>query len=260
MDLLTWSKFNCYTFYESLHKYYYYDKPVKTSVTQFVDTLFEPFDKDKMSFKYAQKHKIKQEDVLYDWEKKSKISTVSGTIIHKYLEDYARGKIFDIDYSEAIKNNIEKEVRERVSLILPQAQKFHKDTLNKLIPIQMEYTVGIDDVIAGNIDLLCWNVLKGEFQIWDYKNVKEINTFSKYNKYGLKEFSKYHDCNFVHYSIQQNLYKIMLERKLGIKVGNCYLVHFSVLGEETKIYQCLDLQRECNLSLDRLIKESENDK
>ena len=45
IDLLTWSKFNCYTFYESDHKYYYNDdKPVKLSVTKLVDQFFEPFD------------------------------------------------------------------------------------------------------------------------------------------------------------------------------------------------------------------------
>ena len=258
MDLLTWSKFNCYTFYESEHKYYWYDKPVKTSVTQFISTLFEPFDSDAISLKYAQKHGLKQEDVLFEWDKKSKISSTTGTIIHKYLEDYARGKVFDIDYSLAEKYNILDEVKERVSQILPQAKRFHDETLNKLIPIQCEYTVGIDDIIAGNIDLLCWNMKAGEFQIWDYKNLKEMTTYSKYRKYGLKEFSNVPDCHLTHYSIQQNLYKIMLERKLGIKIGNCYLVHFSHLNDDFDVYECMDLTQQCNKALDRLIEESKD--
>ena len=256
MDLLTWSKFNCYTFYEKEHKYYFYDNPVKTSVTQFVSTFFEPFDSFGISKKYAEKHGLDQEEVLKEWEKQGKVSSTSGTIIHKYLEDYARGKVFDIDYSQAEELNIGAEVRERVNLLLPQAEKFHRDTFDKLIPIQLEYTVGIDDVIAGNIDLLCWNVKAGEFQIWDYKNLKEMTTYSRFNKMAQKEFSCYQDCHLVHYSIQQNLYKIMLERKLGITVGNCYLVHFSHLEKDYKIYQCLDPTRECNMALDRLIEES----
>ena len=256
MDITTWSKFNCYTFYESTHEYFYYDKPVKQSVTQFISTLFEPFDKDTISLNYAKKHGLSQEDVLKDWEKKGNISSTSGTIIHKYLEDYARGKVFDIDYSLADKLGIREEVEERVNLLLPQAKKFHDETLNKLIPIQCEYTVGIDDVIAGNIDLLCWNVKAGEFQIWDYKNLKEMTTYSKYKKFGKFEFSNVQDSHLSHYSIQQNLYKIMLERKLGIKVGKCYLVHFSHLEKDFEIYECMDLTNQCNKALDRLIMEN----
>ena len=61
-----------------------------------------------------------------------------------------------------------------MNVLLPQAENFHFDTLSKLIPVQLEYTVGIEDIIAGNIDMLCWNERAQEFQIWDYKNLKEI--------------------------------------------------------------------------------------
>ena len=256
LDLLTWSKFNCYTFYESTHQYFYYDKPVKQSVTQFIEQFFEPFDKIKASEKYAKKHNLSQEDVLADWEKKGNISTISGTIIHKYLEDYARGKVFDIDYTPATVLNIENDVRERVAHLLKQAKQFHDDTLNKLIPIQCEYTVGIEDMLAGNIDLLCWNVKLGEFQIWDYKNLKEFTSYNKYKKKALKEFSQYDDCHLTHYSVQLNLYKNILERKLGIKIGGCYLAHFSNTGNEYKIYECFDLQNECNQIINKLIMEN----
>lgn len=111
----------------------------------------------------------------------------------------------------------------------------------------------MDDVIAGNIDMLCWNITQGEFQIWDYKNLREMTTYSKYKKYGKFEFSNIQDSHLSHYSIQQNLYKIMLERKLGIKVGKCYLVHFSHLKDDFEIYECMDLTRQCNKALDRLI-------
>ena len=257
IDLLTWSKFNCYTFYEKEHKYYYYDKPVKISVTKFIDQFFEPFDIQEASKKYSLKNGLNQEDVIREWGRKGSVSSISGTIIHKYLEDYARGKVFEIDYSDAAKKNLLEDVKERISILLPQAKKFHDDTKDKLIPIQCEYTVGIDDLIAGNIDLLCWNVKAGEFQIWDYKNVKEMSLKNNWGKKGLFEMYRYDDCNYVHYSLQQNLYKNMLERKLGIKIGKCYLVHFPTeLGKEYQIFECLDLQNECNQILNRYVKEN----
>lgn len=258
LDLLTWSKFNCYTFYEKEHKYYYNDdKPVKMSVTKLVDQLFEPFDLQGVSKKYAEKNGLNQEDVLQEWKKKGNVSSTTGTLIHKYLEDYARGKVFDIDFSEAIKLGIETEVREKISILLPQAKQFHLDTKDKLVPIQCEYTVGIDGIIAGNIDLLCWNIKAGEFQIWDYKNVKEIKFQNSWGKKGLCEMCNYDDCNYVHYSLQQNLYKNIVERKLGIKIGKCYLVHFnSEMQSDYQIIECLDLQKECNQILNRLIMEN----
>lgn len=252
---LIWAQFNDYLFFEEAHKYTYQGKEVKTSVTKFVSTFFEPFDLEGISLKYAQKHNMLQADVKAEWEKAGKVSSTAGTIIHKYLEDYARGKVFDIDYSLAEKKGILTEVKEKVEILLPQAKQFHEDTFNKLIPVQCEYTVGIEDIIAGNIDLLCWNVKAQEYQIWDYKNLKEMTTINNYGKKAKFEFNRYDDCHLIHYSIQQNLYKEMLERKLGIKIGQCYLVHFQLKGTEYEVYPCVDLQAECRLALDRLIKE-----
>lgn len=250
------SKFNCYTFYESDHKYFWYDKPVKRSVTQFVSEFFEPFDLQEISKNYALKNQLNQEDVINEWDRNKNISCVTGTIVHKFLEDYARGKVFDIDFSEAKHLNIEEDVKQRLSILLPQAEKFHYDTLNKLIPIQCEYTVGIDDIIAGNIDLLCWNVKEQEFQIWDYKNLKEMTVTNNYNQYAKFEFSGYKDCKLVHYSMQQNFYKVMLERKLNIRIGKCYLVHFCLTNSDYEIYQCIDMYDECSRALDRIVMES----
>ena len=257
MNLLKeWSKFNNYLFYEKEHKYFYNDKPVQLSVTKFVSQFFEPFDKYDAANKYAQKHNIPDvQDVLDDWEKQGLIATITGTIVHKFLEDYARGKIFEIDFSEAKKHTLEDEVKARLEVLLPQAENFHFDTLGKLIPVQLEYTVGIEDIIAGNIDMLCWNERAQEFQIWDYKNLKEMTTHNEYNQYAKFEFSGYEDCKLVHYSIQQNLYKCILQRSLNIKIGKCYLVHFCHLADDYEIYECIDMVNECNQALDRLIKQ-----
>lgn len=258
LDLLTWSKFNCYTFYEKDHRYYYNENiPVNISVTKFIERFFEPFNVQEISKAYAEKHGMAQEDVISIWDKKKNISTIVGTIIHKYLEDYARGKVFEIDYSEALEKNLLDEVKEKVNIVLPQAKKFHDDTLNKLIPIQCEYTVGIDNLIAGNIDLLCWNVKANEFQIWDYKNVKELKLKNDWGRKCLLEMCNYDDCNYVHYSLQQNIYKNIIEQKLGIKIGKCYLVHFKTeSNSDYDIIECLDLQNECTQILNRYVMEN----
>lgn len=260
-SLLVWHKFNCYNFVEDTHSYYYNGKRVRYSVTQYISRFFEEFDSEGISKRYAKKHNLDQAEVLAEWERNSKVSAISGTIIHSYMENAKRGKTFKIDYSQAIQENVYDEVKERVEILLPQARAFHEDTLNKLYPIFLEYTVGIKDILAGNIDMICWNSYANEFQIWDYKNLKNFTTTNWYNKKAKGSFHYLADCSLVHYSIQLNMYKAILERELGIKIGKCYLVHFDYVTPDAnfKVYECLDLQSQCNKELDKLIKENSDE-
>ena len=260
-SLLTWHKFNDYRFIEDTHTYYYNNKPVRSSVTQFLHNFYAPFDSDSIAEKYAKKHKLNKEDVLEEWKKKGDISSTAGTIIHAYLENAKRGKTFNIDYSTADKLNIRQEVEERVNILLPQAEEFHQDTLNKLYPIQLEYTVGIQDYIAGNIDMVAWNERAQEFQIWDYKNVKSLDVVpNRWTGYCYHPFDKEYDTNFIHYSMQLNIYKEILERVANIKIGSCFLVQFNYTDPQAsfEIYPCKDLQRECKIALDEYIRRADN--
>ena len=245
--------FNCYTFYEDSHTYFYNDEKVEQSVTQFISRYFPKFDQETISMKYAEKHGLTQDEVLADWKKKGDISALSGTAIHSWLENAKRGKVLDIDFSKADKCGLGEDVRQRFELLLPKAEAFHKDTLGKLFPIQLEFTVGMEDKIAGNIDFLCWNEKAQEIQIWDYKNTKEIAQTNNFKKYCNFPFDQILDCNFIHYSIQLNIYKALLQRA-GIPIGSTYLVHFdyTVPGEDFEIYKCRDFQLEVNAELDRL--------
>ena len=260
-SILVWQKFNCYKFVEKSHIYYYNNSKVRYSVTQYIDRFFEPFDSQGISKRYAEKHGKSQQEVLDEWERKGTVSALAGTAIHSYMENLKRGKEFEIAYSQAIEAGLFDDVKDRVEKLLPQAKAFHEDTLGKLFPIQLEYTVGIQDIIAGNIDMLCWNAWANEFQIWDYKNLKEMSTKNYYGKRCLRSFNQYDDCSLVHYSIQLGMYKAIIERQLGIKIGNCYLVHFDYQSKnpQFKVHRCIDLQKECNYELDLLIKEQSYD-
>lgn len=259
-SILLWESFNCYNFVEKDHSYYYNGKRVSLSVTQYITRFFEEFNREEISAKYAQKHGMSQQDVLAEWDKKGKVSSIAGTIIHSWLENAKRGKTLELDYREAEKEGILEEVKQRVEILLPQAKAFHEETLGRLFPIKLEYTVGIRDIIAGNIDMLCWNHKAQEFQIWDYKNLKEFTTRNFYGKRCLGSFNYLEDTSQSHYSIQLNVYKAILQRVLGIKIGKCYLVHFNyqVPNSEFKVYECLDLQDECNIELDKLEAEYAN--
>ena len=57
------------------------------------------------------------------------------------------------------------------------------------------------------------------------------------------------------------MYKAILQRVLNVKIGKCYLVQFNYSTEDDcfDIYECLDLQKECEIELNRLIEENKSD-
>jgi hypothetical protein len=58
----------------------------------------------------------------------------------------------------------------------------------------------------------------------DWKRSKEIKKFGF--KKGLGCCSHLQDCNFVHYTIQLNIYKYILEKNYGLKITDMYIVVF----------------------------------
>ena len=86
-SILIWNKFD-YNFVEKTHTYYYQNQyPVKYSVTQYISRYFPEFDSEKVSANYAKKHGLTKEEVLADWKRKGDISSISGTLIHSWLEN-----------------------------------------------------------------------------------------------------------------------------------------------------------------------------
>ena len=252
-ELLQWQQFNNYVFQEDIHTYFYEGRKVDTSVTTFISRYFPEFDSETISAKYAAKHGMTQEAVLAEWKRKGDISAIAGTAIHAWLENAKRGKILRTDFGDAEKLGILPEVEERYNILLPKAQAFHRDTLGKLFPIHLEYTVGVEDFIAGNVDMLCWNEHAQEVQIWDYKNVKELSRTNSYGNMCKFPFHNYYDCSFIHYCIQLNFYKAIIYKVLGIRIGKCYLVHFDYTKNDDsfEIVPCLDLMDVCKKELDK---------
>ena len=247
-------KFNCYEFVEDTHQYFWNGCPVDISVTGFIQRYFPKFDFENISTKYANKHNLDVEEVRKSWKLKGDIASTSGTIIHSHIENLKRGKRFEFDYSTAIQKGILDEVKERVNILLPKAEKFHKDTLNKLYPLKLEYTVGLNTKLAGNVDMLCWNQKAQEIQIWDYKNTKGIQTKNDYYKMCYSPFNFLDDCSYSHYCMQLNFYKAMIERELNLHIGKMYLVSFDYTqpGDSYCMYECIDLQNICRKELDIL--------
>lgn len=101
--------------------------------------------------------------------------------------------------------------------------------------------------------MLAWNKRFQEFQIWDYKNTKEIQKSNPLSKC-FYPFNNFDDCNFVHYSIQLSMYKSLLQRTCSINIGKLYIVHFGYqdTSDNYDIYECIDFSPTCDWILDNI--------
>lgn len=245
-----------YKFDEQEHKYFYEGAPVQFSVTQFIERYSKPFDSETISKKYAEKHGLKQQEVLDDWKRKGDISAFAGTIVHKFLQEGKEHRIYVPTYDDNVLHGLSEQVELRVKKLLPKAKAFLEDTEGKLIPVKLEYIVGYEQYIAGSIDMLCWNKTKKELQIWDYKNIKEMTTT---NFFGESMYSPFYcpDCSLNHYSVQLSMYKAILEMVTGLNIGACNLVHFNYTKDDDSfdIYPAKDFVSLCK---QELIKLKEN--
>jgi ATP-dependent exoDNAse (exonuclease V) beta subunit len=89
-----------------------------------------------------------------------------------------------------------------------------------------EWTVYYEEIrLSGSIDMVFRDTNTGEFLIYDWKRVKEIEYESKYGKSALPDFiSDLPDSNFWHYSLQLNTYRKILQDKYNMKISGLFLI------------------------------------
>lgn len=241
--------FNDYKFYEDEHYYTYKGERVSLSATKLIEEYSQPFDSDKWAPISAKKQGITVEEILKQWETGNQISQVKGTFLHKYMEDGIACKYFH--YSpDIVKKQFGYDVLNPPkgnsiwdkAVILMDA--FLESIKGRLIPIRSELVVGDPEYdIAGMVDQLFWNEKTGQLEIWDWKTNKEIKMENKYQK--MKGFlSTYDDCHFIHYSLQLNIYKHIIQKMTGLEIGACRIVWFNENNDKFEVITCKDLYKE----------------
>ena len=207
-------------FQEKGHKYWIDgDSTNVVSVTTYIKSFFEEFDTDKVvngilkkyeysndpNYKY---YKMEPENIKDMWEKNRDESSGKGTNLHKDIEDFY--------------NNL---CPENDSVEFKYFLNFYEDHNEKYEIYRTEFLVFSEILkITGSIDALFQNVEDGTFSIFDWKRSKEIKMESYMDKRGKYPMNKVLDCNYYHYSLQLNLYKIILERFYNIPIKELFLV------------------------------------
>lgn len=203
-------------FQELGHLYYIHGKSGYTSITTLIGKLFEHFDANKIIDKMFSGKKMQdptykyfgmnRADIIEMWDTNGKEASEKGTAMHENIEKFYNNVIVD-------DNSIEYGFFKQFSIDFP------------LKPYRTEWTVFYTKYkLCGSIDMIFENP-DGTLQIYDWKRVKSIEYEAFGNKTSIIPCLKHMpDTNFWHYSLQLNLYKMILEKQYNKKVTDLFLV------------------------------------
>ena len=204
-------------FDEASHTYTVNGRVLK-SVTTLVGECFEQFDADYWAAKKAPAMGMTPEEVKALWECKGEEARNLGTMMHAKIERYYLGGTNESD--------------DTYRLFEQFTQHYH------LNPYRTEWTIYDEESgIAGTLDFL--NLEQGVFTIFDWKRSNKIDPTER-NPWanGMKGLEHLTDTSYIHYCLQQNLYRYMLEKNYGIKVSRMNLV---VLHPELPCYKVVPI-------------------
>lgn len=187
-----------------------------TSVTTWNHSHFSHFDADKIidnmmsGKKWIPTNKyytMTRQEIKDLWAESGKLASGSGTKMHYDIECYFNGMDVQND-----------------SIEYKYFQRFVSD-YPELKPYRTEWMVYYEELrLSGSIDMIFENP-DGTLQIYDWKRCKEIVNEISFGKYALTPcISHLPDTNFWHYTLQLNMYKVILEHKYNKKVTGLYLV------------------------------------
>lgn len=226
-------------FDEEPHIYYVNNQPVQISVTSLVHQFFSKFDAESiiskmMNGKNWNKSKyfgMTRDEIKKQWTDSGTEATHHGTIMHKAIETFYNGdEVEDLDHT--------------LTPEYKQFEKFTDDHNDKLKAYRTEWVVYDEDYnLAGSIDMVFENLDDGTLSIYDWKRSKEIKTTNYFSK-GVGIMQGFADCNYIHYSLQLNIYKHILQTKYGKFIRDMFLVVMHPTKKTYVKYEVLDLQME----------------
>jgi hypothetical protein len=218
--------FNDVTFFDVPHEYYLDGKKL-ISVTTLIHQYQEEFQEDFWADIKGRQHDLTPNQVKRAWQFINKKGTIKGSAIHDYAENLFQNKEFEYPLQTILNQFGFDPVLPEYMISKQHVDKFYNDVRGKLIPIRTEFVVyDRESLIGGMLDMLFYNVKAREFQIWDWKTNKKFDREEK-SRHLLNELCMIEDCDLELYSLQLELYKYIIEKNTGIKLGKSYIVWFS---------------------------------
>ena len=246
--------FNEVTFHDEPHKYYVDGKEL-VSVTTLIHRYADEFEEDYWSKYKANEYSLSQREVLRGWEFINKKGTMKGSAIHDYAERLFQNKVFPYPKQWILDEFGFDPVLPEYEITKKHVDRFYNDVQGKLIPVKTEMIVfDRESLIGGMLDILFYNVKMKQFQIWDWKTNKEFTKEMK-SRHFHDELFMLEDSDLEIYSLQLAMYKLIIEKNTGIKLGKSYVTWFCHNNDNYEVIETKDREYYSKLMMDKRIAE-----
>lgn len=195
------------------------------SVSNVVGMFFREFDAEAMSLKKCNGNLLEAAKLREVWESKGAVASQAGTFLHKQIEDYLNGKqVPDLLCNVCYSGNY---VKCNQTIDVSREWSYFKafERAVSLNPFRTEWRVyDAGARVAGTLDLVC-ACADGSYEIYDWKRSNKIDP-TEINRWasGLNGLEHLTDTSYIHYCLQQNLYRYILQKNYGIKISRMNLV------------------------------------
>jgi len=156
-----------------------------------------------------------REHIQSVWKRNAEL----GTAMHERIEFFYKGAVAKGYLQELGETGGEPE--------LLQFLRWHDEWLvpRGYEPFRMELRLYHERAkICGSVDALFRHKETGQIIMVDWKRAKKISFDSYQGRCGTGPLDEELDTNFTKYTMQQNVYKLMLEMKTNIRLGAMYLL------------------------------------
>jgi len=228
---------------ESTHTYYINGKTGYTSVTTYVNSLFEKFDADKIidtmmssnNWSNNKYHGKTKPEIKELWENNKNSAANAGSTLHLDIEKF---------YNNVYVNNSSTEYQYFLRFV---------EVYKHLISYRTEKIIYSEKYkLAGSIDMIFINDKEHSLEIYDWKRVKQIAKSSRWDKWCLDDDINYlPDTNYWHYALQVNIYKYIYNEEYNGCIGNLYLVSLHPENKSFLRIPVADLQDEVKILLSK---------
>lgn len=244
-------------FIPETHTYLYKGCDAMKSVTTVVSELFPAFDAHATAERKAREEQCSPNVFLDKWAFASREAAETGTHMHAQIENQLLGRKTNSSFrlrfdSPTLKCDKYVDVGREFSYFL--------DFIGRagIKPYRTEWPIyDAEARIAGSPDLVAEK--DGKLLMFDWKrSAKVVDTGAStgingkpnmkcWNRYGFGAYSQLPDCAFVHYSLQQAIYRRILAKNYGISIDRTFLVVLYPQYNHFYIVETMDVEKYVDL-------------
>ena len=240
-------------FIPETHTYLYKGCDAMKSATTVVSELFSAFDAHGTAERKAREEQCSPSVFLDKWALASREAAETGTHMHAQIENWFLGRKTNSSFRLRFDSPT---VRCDKYVDVGRELSFFHDFISRanIKPYRTEWPIyDAEARIAGSPDLVAEK--NGKLLMFDWKRSTKVvdagaspgingkPNMKCWNRHGFGAYSPLPDCAFVHYSLQQAIYRRILARNYGISIDRTFLVVLHPQYSHFYIVETMDVEK-----------------